>query len=92
MSPFTPGVYLDHNRRPVLVFARGRLKYHAVEARDTVRLVQLDTLRGLVPATLREEPYPPRRAASYWLNHSAREITPRARAVLRTLVARRKTT
>jgi hypothetical protein len=85
-----PVVLADEHRRPVLVFARGRTKFHAVVATDTaITLAKLETLRGLVSLERRGEPYPPRRAASFWLNHDCRPITKRARAVLRGLVAKK---
>lgn len=91
MTQVTPQVFLDHNARPLLVFRKGRVKYHAVAARDTtIALVTLDTLRGLRPATRKGEDYPPRRAASFWLNHDCRHITKRARQVLRAMVARKE--
>ena len=89
MSTYHHTVYLDHNAQPLLVFAKGRTKFHAIQADTTIRLVTLDTLRGLREATYRGDPYPPRRAASFWLNHSSREITKRAKNVLRSLVARK---
>lgn len=91
MSAFTLQVYLDHNAQPLLVFARGvrSSKYHAIEAGTTIRLTTLDTLRGLREAAYKGAPYPPKRAASFWLNHSTREITKRAKLVLRTIVARK---
>jgi hypothetical protein len=88
-QPFVK-VLADEHRRPVLVFARGRTKFHAVAASDhAIRLVALDTLRGFVELSRNGEPYPPRRAASYWLNHASRPITKRARAVLRSLVTKK---
>ena len=82
-------VFRDANSRPLLVFAKGRTLYHAVIADDTtIKLTMLDSLRGLTPLTYREEDYPPKRAASFWLNHSVREITRPAKAILRNLVAR----
>lgn len=89
MSNYPAAVYLDHNAQPLIVFARGRTKFHAVEAGVIIRLVQLDTLRGLREAIYRGDPYPPRRAASFYLNHTNREITKRAKCVLRGLVARK---
>jgi hypothetical protein len=86
-----PQVLIDHNARPLLVFRRGRTKYHAIAARDTdIALVTLDTLRGLAPLKRRDDEYPPRRVASFWLNHDHRHITKRARQVLRGLVARKR--
>ena len=79
----------DGNGRPYIVFARGRALYHAVQAEDTIRLITLPNLRGLVPLERKGCPYPPKRAASFWLNHTDREITKRARQVLRGLVARK---
>ena len=90
-SPFAPQVLVDGNARPLIVFAKGRAKYHAVTARDNdIALVALDSLRGLRALERRGEPYPARRAASFWLNHGFRAPTKRARQVLRGLVARRK--
>lgn len=89
MPGFTPRVYLDENARPLLVFARGRTRYHAIIAADTIKRDTLESLRGLTPLKYKGDEYPPRRAASFWLNHSTREITKRARAVLRGLVARK---
>lgn len=94
---FTPAVYFraadqvaGSGTRPVLVFAKGRTLYHAVEAGDSViRLITLDSLRGLRPAELKGEPYPAKRAASRWLNHDWRSINARAEKILRGLVARR---
>jgi len=86
----TPAVYFDANRRPLLVFSKGRVKYHAVAVEDrAITLTTLDTLRGLVEATRRGEPYPAKRAASFWLNHDHRPCTKRAKQVLRGLVARK---
>ena len=86
---YNPQVFVDHNSRPVLVFDKGRTKYHAVAAEDTkITLVSLDSLRGLVECQRKGQPYPPKRAASFWLNRDHREITKRAREVLRGLVAR----
>ena len=92
MKDFTPRVLAD-GARPMIVFAKGRTKYHAIVARDSdIALVTLDSLRGLRELTRNGEPYPPRRAASFWLNHDFREPTKRAKQVLRGLVARRKDT
>ena len=93
MKNFTPQVYVDANARPLIVFARGRTKYHAVAARESdIALVSLDSLRYLRPLQRNGEPYPAKRAASRWLNHDFREPTKRAKQVLRALVARRKDT
>lgn len=89
---YEAAVYLDHNAQPLIVFAKGRLKYHAIEAGNTVRLVTLDNLRGLRQPLYKGDVYPPRRAASFYLNHSVREITPRAKSILRALVARKPRT
>lgn len=90
-APFIPQVMIDASARPMLVFARGRTKYHAVAARDTdIALVTLDSLRGLRVLERKGSPYPPRRCASYWLNHDHRKPTKRAKSVLRGLVARSK--
>jgi len=89
MKTFAAQVLLDGNNRPLIVFARGRTLYHAVGVTDSaIKLVRLDTLRDLRPLMRAGENYSPKRAASRWLNHDFREITPRARAVLRGLVAR----
>ena len=89
MSAYTPQVLIDGNARPLIVFRKGRTKYHAVAARDTdIAIVTLDSLRDMRPLERRGDPYLPKRAASYWLNHDHREITKRARQVLRGLVAR----
>jgi len=101
-EPFLPTVYFEDpplpkalkgpvtpRSRPIIVFAKGRTKYHAIEAGDSgIRLIELESLRYLRPVMRNGEPYPARRAASFWLNHSWRPITKRAKAVLRTLVAR----
>ena len=84
-----PQVLADRNSRPLIVFAKGRTKYHAVAAMDkTITLVALDSLRGLAKLQRKGEPYSPKRAASFWLNHDHREVTKRAREVLRGLVRR----
>jgi hypothetical protein len=90
---FRPVVIFDANRRPMIVFKRGRTKYHAVAATESsIALVAADTLpRGFVYAMRNDEPYPVRRAASFWLNHDFRPVTKRAKMVLRGLVARKKT-
>jgi hypothetical protein len=85
----SPQVLIDPNGRPLILYARGRKKFHAVAANGKIRLVALDSLRGLRPLQRNGAPYPARRAASYWLNHDHREITARAKLVLRSLVARR---
>ena len=88
---FTPQVLVDGNARPLIVFAKGRSRYHAVAARDAdIALVTLDTLRDFRSLERRGEPYPVRRAASFWLNHDFRAPTKRARQVLRGLVARKQ--
>lgn len=86
---YVPAVFLDRNRRPLLVFARGRVKFHAISVQEVIKPITLDSLRDLVPAKYRDGDYPPKRAASFWLNHTERPITPRAKAVLRGLVARK---
>lgn len=92
MKRFPPQVLVDGNGRPLIVFQKGRIKYHAVAARDKdIALVTLDTLRGLRPLERKGEPYPPRRCASFWLNHDHREVTKRARQVLRALASRKGT-
>ena len=85
-------VYIDEDyaRRPMLVFRRGRVLYHAVVAmHNEIKLETFESLRGFAPLQHRGEDYPPRKAASFWLNHGQRPIAKRARAVLRGLVARR---
>ena len=86
---YQSAVYLDYNAQPLIVFAKGRTKFHAVAADTTIRLVSLPTLRGLREAQYRGEAYPPRRAASFWLNHTQRDITKRAKQILRGIVARK---
>lgn len=87
---FVPRVLLDQSR-PMIVFRKGRTKYHAVAARDAdIALVVLDSLRGLRDATRSDgTPYPIRKAASFWLNHDFRPVTRRATLVLRGIVARK---
>jgi len=87
---YQPQVLLDHNARPLIVFGKGRTLYSAVVADTTIKLVKLETLRGYRQATLKGEPYPVRRAASYYLNHTDRPITDRAKLVLRGLVRRQR--
>lgn len=92
MNAYTPTVYLDEHARPLIVLGKARIKYYAVAARDAdIAVVKLDTLRSLREAMHDGKPYPPRKCASYWLNHDFREITGRAKMVLRGLVARKKT-
>jgi hypothetical protein len=87
---YEPVVLADEHRRPMIVFAKGRVKYHAVAALpNAIALVALDSLRGLVEVKRKGEPYPARRAASYWLNRDFRPITKRAKSVLKTLVSRK---
>lgn len=89
MEKIAPVVLLNFRSEPCLVFAKGRKNFHAVAAQGRViHLVTFDTLEGLRPAERKGKPYPPRRAASFWLNHSSREITKRAKQVLRGLVKR----
>ena len=89
-TPFIPQVLVDQGGRPLLVFRKGRTKYHAVVARSSdIALVTLDTLRGLREVQRRGEPYPARRCASFWLNRDHRPITKRAKQILRGLVARK---
>ena len=90
----TPQVLLmrdDRNaERPVIVFRKGRKLYHAIAARDAdVALVTFETLRGMRPLERAGEPYPPRKAASFWLNRDFRTVTKRAHQVLKGLVARK---
>lgn len=90
MSDFQPQVLIDNQARPLIVFRKGRVKYHAVAARDSdIALIELGTLRGFRPLERNGEPYSPKRAASRWLNHDHRAITKRAERVLRALVARK---
>lgn len=89
MKPYTAQVLVDGNGRPLIVFAKGRIKYHAVSARPTdIAVVTIDTLRGYRELTRRGEPYPVRRCASFWLNHDHRPLTKGARRILRNLVTR----
>lgn len=90
MTKLQPVVLQNQNSVPFLVFAKGRKLYHAVTADTMIRVVSLETLRGLDQVMRKGEPYPPRRAASHWLNHDHRVITQRAKAILRGLVARKK--
>jgi hypothetical protein len=88
---YVPQVMAGRDGRPLIVFKKGRTKYHAVQAVDNaITLVALDSLRGLAVLSRNGQPYPPRRAASFWLNHDFRPVTKRAKQVLRGLVARRK--
>lgn len=90
MNTYGPEVLRNANGRPLIVFAKGRALFHIVEASESaIRVNTLPTLRGLQPLELRGNPYPPKRAASFWLNKDYREITPRAKSVLRGLVARK---
>ena len=90
MNAYGPEVLRNANGRPLIVFGKGRSLFHVVEATDSaIRLTTVPTLRGLQPLELRGNPYPAKRAASFWLNKDYREITPRARSILRRLVARK---
>ena len=89
MKRLTPQLYRDGHGTPLLVFGRGRKYFFAVRPETTIKVVRLETLRGLVELERKGKPYPPRRAASYWLNKSARDVTKAAKAILRGLVARR---
>ena len=90
MKDFQPQVLIDNSARPLIVFRKGRAKYHAVAARDSdIALIELDSLRGYRPLERNGEPYSPKRAASRWLNHDHRSITKRAERVLRAMVARK---
>lgn len=92
VAAFNPQVLVDGEGRPLIVFKKGRTKYHAVAARPSdIALVAIDTLRGLRELARKGEPYPARRAASFWLNHDHRPVSKRARQVLRHLVARKAT-
>lgn len=87
---YQPAVLIDEHARPLIVFTRGRTKYHAVKADETsITLVALDTLRGYRELQRNGAAYPVKRCASRWLNHDWRPITSRARAVLKGLVARK---
>jgi len=92
MKTFDPVVLLDGHADPYLVFGRGRLLYHAIHAHDhTIHLVTLKTIADLRPALHKGKPYPPRKAASFWLNHSMRQISSsRLRKILKGMVARKK--
>lgn len=92
MEKYGPVVMMsDFGSVPYLVFAKGRKLYHAITADTMIRMTTLETLRGLRPLERKGKPYPPRRAASHWLNHDHREFaSARAKAVLRGLVARKK--
>jgi len=85
---FVPQVLRDANARPFIVFNKGRTLWNAVEVNDKIKLVKLDSLRDLQPMLLKGEPYPPRKAASFYLNRDHREITKRAKAILKALVCR----
>lgn len=90
MKTYGPEVLRNANGRPLIVFGKGRALFHVVEATGSaIKLATVPTLRGLQPVELRGNPYPPKRAASFWLNKDYREITPRARSILRGLVARK---
>lgn len=90
MNAYGPAVLRNANGRPLIVFGKGRTLFHVVEAaRSMIRLNKLPTLRGMQPVELHGSPYPPKRAASFWLNKDYREITPRAKSVLRGIVARK---
>lgn len=92
MKAFDPVVLLDGHADPYLVFGRGRKLYHAVHAHDhVVQLVTLPSLDGMRPALYKGKPYPPRKAASFWLNRSRREIASRRlKQILRGMVARKR--
>ena len=90
---FVPQVFAyrdaDNARRFALVFRKGRTLYHAVVAGpDEIKLETFDTLRGFTLAQYKSDDYAPKRAASRWLNHDHRPIAKRARAILRSIVAR----
>ena len=90
-NPFTPIVLLDARSDGHLVFARGHKHYHAVAAQGgVIHLVTLESLRGMRPIEHKGKPYPPKRAASIWLNHSNRAITKKAKSILRAFVARNR--
>lgn len=94
MATFHPQVFRyrdeDNAIRPALVFHKGRKLYHAVVAtHDAIKVATFETLRDLEPLQRRGEDYPPRRAASFWLNHDVRPVSKRALQVLRGLVARK---
>ena len=76
----------------MIVFAKGRALFHVIEATDSaIKVNTLPTLQGLQPVELHGGPYPPKRAASFGLNKDHREITPRAKQILRGLVVRKAT-
>lgn len=59
MKTFTPQVLVDGNGRPLIVFAKGRMLYHAIAARHTdITIVTLQTLRGLRELQRNGEPVP----------------------------------
>ena len=89
---YAPQVMLNYNSEPHIVFMKGRKHYYAVLASNTIRLATLLNLRDLRPAMLHGGAYPVRKAASFYLNHSFRAITPRAKVILRGLVARKPRT
>lgn len=90
---YAPTVLIDPHGRPLVVFAKGRVKYHAVVATDhAITLAKLDSLRGLAELQRKGAPYPARRAASFWLNRDFRPVTKRAKQVLRALVRRQQAT
>jgi len=86
--PFTPQVLRDANGRPYIVFGKGRILWHAIKVDSNIALAKLDTIRGMPEILYKGAPYPVRKAASFYLNHDHREITPRAKAILKALVRR----
>ena len=92
MTSLTPEVFRTHDSRPVIVYAKGRTKLHAIVVKsESVTLELLDNTRGLTPlVTKAGVPYSARKAASFYLNHTWRPITKRAKAVLRGLVSRKR--
>jgi hypothetical protein len=57
---------------------------------SVIKVVALESLSGLVELQLRGAPYPPRKAASFWLNHDHRPVAKRAKMVLRSFTQRKK--
>ena len=92
MKNFQPVILLDYNTRPYLVYAKGRIHYRAVSAANEalIKLVKLDDIRFMRQAMYKGQPYPPKRAASFWLNHATRPISDGAKVVLKHFVQRKQ--